>query len=83
MTFATVTVLDTNLRCLESDQPSSPCAGAVEFRDLGRDAQYARCDAHFAVRLEVQERINCDYPDSPHAPSWFDPTAAGESWDED
>ena len=70
------------LACL--DGPSG-CSGAVEHRMplSGTGRSFARCDAHWEKRLDAQERINRDYPDSPVAPSWFDPSFAGERWDED
>jgi|TARA_Y100000310_G_C20432547_1_gene692160 hypothetical protein len=34
------------------------------------------------VRLAEYARIDRDYPDSPNPPEWFDPTYAGEVWDD-
>lgn len=67
------------------DHGNGECTGAVEYRMSlsGTGTPIARCDGHWAKRLDEQERINRDYPDSPCAPSWFDPTAAGERWDDD
>lgn len=61
------------------------CRGPVEFRDAltATGKRFPRCDAHWEARLDEQERINRVYPDSPIAPAWFDPTAAGERWDEE
>ena len=42
---------------------------------------FPRCDKHWSDRLDVQDGINSRYPT--HAPSDFDPSYAGESWDED
>ena len=71
-----------NLRCLDQ---SADCAGAVELRppmsSTGR--WFPRCDHHIAARLKEQDRIRGRYPDSPIPPSDFDPSYAGESWDED
>lgn len=63
--------------------PGEDCKGAVEYRMSlsGTGVSLPRCDAHWAARLDVQEGINRRYP--VHAPSDFDPTYAGESWDED
>jgi hypothetical protein len=44
---------------------------------------FPRCAKHWDERLEEHERHVADYPDSPVAPAWFDPAAAGERWDED
>lgn len=74
-----------DLECLDHGRPDDPCEGAVEYRmsltASGRN--FPRCDHHWDKRLEEQERINRDYPDSPMAPAWFDPMDAGERWDED
>ena len=61
------------------------CKGPVEYRHAlsGTGRSFPRCDHHWSLRLDAQERINRDYPDSPIAPSWFDESAAGERWDED
>lgn len=61
------------------------CDGPVEYRmplsSSGR--AFPRCESHWQDRLKRQEEINERYPDSPIAPSWFDPSAAGERWNED
>ena len=66
--------------CLELDLS---CKGPVELRmpltETGKP--FPRCDHHWAVRLEIQEGINHRYPE--HQPSDFDPTYAGERWEED
>lgn len=71
----------TTVMCLDKDY--SPCRGAVEYRfalsATGRS--FPRCDKHWDERLRDQEAINRRYPT--HAPSDFDPTYAGESWEED
>jgi hypothetical protein len=56
----------------------------VEYRASlsGTGTPIARCDKHWSKRLDRQEEIRKDYPDSPVPPSWFDPSYAGESWDE-
>jgi hypothetical protein len=58
------------------------CAGAVAYRMAlsGTGQSYARCDKHWNDRLDVQAD---SIPDTPNPPSWFDPTIAGETWDED
>lgn len=61
------------------------CSGRVEYRmalsATGRS--FPRCDGHWGKRLGIQAGIDRRYPDSPIPPSDFDPTYAGESWDED
>src|SRR5262249_34055018 len=61
------------------------CGGKTEYRmALSASGKcFARCDAHWEARLDEQERINRDYPDSAAAPSWFDASYAGEVWSED
>ena len=68
------------LKCLDAD---STCAGAVEYRMplSGTGKSFPRCATHWSARLDVQAGINRRYPT--HAPSDFDPSYAGESWDED
>ena len=69
------------LRCL--DGPEN-CSGAVELRftpDRDDFRSFPRCEAHFERRLAQAER-NREYM-SDVAPSWFDPTYAGERWSED
>lgn len=66
------------LKCLDE---APDCGGAVEYRMplSGTGRSFPRCDLHWSVRLDVQERINRRYPVS--QPSDFDPSYAGESWD--
>lgn len=68
--------------CIEA---GAACRGAVEYRMplSGTGKSFPRCDKHWSDRLDVQESINRRYPDSPFAPSDFDPTYAGERWDDD
>ena len=74
----TPTILD----CL--DGPDG-CDGPVEWRHplTTTGASFPRCERHWAERLERQERISVDYPDTPIPPAWFDPTLAGEKWSDD
>lgn len=44
---------------------------------------YVMCEAHRAERMERTMAIRQRYPDSDVAPSWFDPTYAGERWNDD
>jgi hypothetical protein len=61
------------------------CAGAVEYRMAlsGTGVPYPRCDKHWSDRLDTEQRLRRDYPDSPCPPSWFDASYAGEHWDSD
>lgn len=71
----------TGVACL--DGPGE-CEGAVEYRttpDRTDLKAFPRCEAHFTRRMASVERnleLTSDVP-----PAWFDPAAAGESWDED
>ncbi len=70
--------------CLDRDA-AIPCHGPVEYRMAlsGTGRSFPRCDGHWSERLDAQQRIGRDYPDSPIAPAWFDPANAGERWDND
>ncbi len=69
--------------CLELHK--GDCKGDVEARESlsGTGLPIPRCDNHWELRLEWQERHNERYPDSATPPSWFDPAAAGERWNDD
>lgn len=74
---------DTDRECLDANRGG--CRGPVELRPslTGTGMAIPRCDAHWSKRLDQEQEWRAVYPDSPIAPSWFDPTAAGEVWDED
>jgi hypothetical protein len=61
------------------------CSGPVENRWTGTSQGYQRprCQHHGDLHEARGRRISGDYPDSPIAPSWFDPEYAGERWDDD
>lgn len=61
------------------------CRGAVEYRQplSASGVPFPRCELHWGQRLDRQQEISRNYPDSPSPPSWFDPTYAGETWDEE
>jgi hypothetical protein len=72
------------LKCLEDH--TGACSGPVEFRDplSGTGKSFPRCAVHWSARLEKQEEIVRKYaPFSDVPPTGFDPTYAGERWDED
>lgn len=75
------------LTCLDRhDQENNPCSGAVEYRMplSGTGRSFPRCDGHWDKRLRKQEEITRRYaPDSDVPPAGFDPTYAGERWNED
>jgi len=59
------------------------CSGPVEYRMplSGTETAFPRCDHHWSKRLDEQARITRTYPTL--APRDFDPSYAGERWDED
>lgn len=61
------------------------CAGQTEYRMAlsGTGTSFPRCDHHWAIRLDHEEKLRRDYPDSSVPPPWFDPANAGERWDDD
>jgi len=72
------------------DEFDSPCDDGLVllwFALSGSGERYPRCEKHYEAYVErVQPRIDEvreRYPDSSFAPSWFDPSYAGESWDDD
>ncbi|OYN81880.1 hypothetical protein CG716_05270 [Mycolicibacterium sphagni] len=66
-----------------------PCQGPVNRYEAlsGSGELYPRCTRHYGTYVErVQPRIDAirqQYPDTDTPPSWFDPTYAGERWNED
>ena len=70
-----------DIRCLDANK--GDCHGHVEYRMplSSTGVSYPRCDHHWALRLDEQDRINRKYPTLP--PSDFDPGYAGERWDEE
>ena len=74
--------------CFEHDN-TADCAGEVFERMAlsGSGMAYPRCDKGYDEYVErtqpALDRVRERYPDSPFAPSWFDPTFAGERWDDD
>jgi hypothetical protein len=69
------------LECL--DGPEN-CKGPIEYRwtpDRDDFKSFPRCEYHFNKRLEQAEKNMELLSDVP--PDWFDPTYAGERWDED
>lgn len=61
------------------------CSGGVQYRMplSGTGRSFPRCDGHWNKRLEKEDQLRRDFPDSPVPPPWFDPMAAGETWDVD
>jgi len=74
--------------CIEHTIPAD-CEGEVMFYQAlsGSGESYPRCEkgyAEYVERVQPQmDSIRERYPDSSTPPSWFDPTYAGERWDDD
>lgn len=68
------------LTCLDAN---NDCSGAIEYRMAisGTGRSFARCDHHWDKAYDRYLDIQRRYP--VHAPADFDPSYAGESWDED
>jgi hypothetical protein len=65
------------------------CEGPVAYRMAlsATGVSYPRCEGHWHQRLETEQRLRQDYPDSPTPPAWFGPTSGGmnewgEYWDD-
>ena len=67
--------------CLDDHLGS--CTGRIEYRYPLSPSGHSRprCDHHWDMRLEAQAKIDRRYP--PHPPADFDPSYAGENWDEE
>ena len=61
------------------------CSGPVDYHFVGMNATRAfpRCEKHLRDRLEQYENSIERETESSTPPDWFDPSYAGESWDED
>ena len=72
------------LSCLDHTNRDD-CTGSVKYRAAlsASGKSFPRCDGAWETRLDLQAGINRRYPDSPTPPRGFDPTFAGEEWDED
>jgi len=71
------------LKCID-DAGQLACKGPVEYRMAlsGSGRSFPRCEEHWGRRLHLQDEINAKYGgDIP--PADFDPSYAGERWDED
>jgi hypothetical protein len=67
------------MTCLQDH--TDKCKGTVEYRESlsGTGVEIARCEHHWGEALERDEQIRLRYPRN--APSDFDPSYAGESWE--
>ncbi len=65
--------------CEDYDRDRDCTAIAVESTPAGRLVCARHAEAFWAARAEIDR----NYPDSDCAPSWFDPSFAGERWEDD
>lgn len=66
--------------CIEDPEE---CSGPVRMYSPGRGRAFPRCSFHINKRARSFEDSIERYADSDLAPSWFDPSYAGERWDDD
>lgn len=68
-------------QCLEYTDGTT-CKGPVEYRMAlsATGKSYRRCEHHWDLRLDEEERIRARYPALP--PADFDYLDAGEYWDD-
>ena len=71
-------------QCMD-ERDDSPCQGPVAYHsvDPGRATAVERCAKHWADRLDRMSNSVERYANSDLAPSWFDPSFAGERWDDE
>jgi hypothetical protein len=83
MSTTPTTTTDEPLECLDSGPDPGICNGPVEYRYAlsGTGRSFPRCDKHWGERLDKQAEIDARYPY--HQPADFDPSYAGERWDDD
>lgn len=63
------------------DSHKSACAGPLEDYYSAMGTHAVRCRSHMNAHYEIINGINERYPQ--HAPSDFDPSYAGERWEDD
>lgn len=67
-------------QCLDRD---ADCGGPVNYHAVPGGNAFLRCEKHWQERLDRWENSIEREALSPLAPSWFDPSYAGERWEED
>lgn len=72
------------IECIAADDPNLACGGEVqEYWSRSGYTKAARCEVHWIRHNEILDGVARRYPDSDVPPSWFDPTYAGEHWNDD
>jgi hypothetical protein len=69
--------------CLRASHDSAKCSGELAERWTEHGTRIVECHHHMTESFVRNQEIAERYPDSPVPPAWFDPTIAGESWDDD
>lgn len=69
------------LECLNSNYDN--CGGEVSYRAVPGGTVWPRCEVHFEQRMDRYENSMERYANSDVLPAWFDPSYAGESWDDE
>ena len=70
--------------CLEYGSDGEDCGGPVELHLRPSDwKSFPRCERHQAARERSRRNSMERYADSDVPPSWFDPSYAGERWEDD
>jgi hypothetical protein len=72
---------DDDTGCIDAHDGS--CRGPVGHHAVPGGSAVPRCDRHFDLRLARWEGSIERYADSDVVPDWFDPSYAGERWDDD
>lgn len=71
------------VECLD-DRGDKQCVGEVQYHTLDGIKSWPRCDYHFDLRLKRYEESETErYAHSDVAPPGFDPSYAGERWDDE
>ena len=61
----------------------SGCDGNLRERWTDLGTRIVECQHHMSKSLQWNQEMAERYPDSTTPPTWFDPTIAGERWDDD
>ena len=72
------------VKCL--DRHKGACEGEVEYHHNPYSSSlkaWPRCDKHYTAYVEYMAGVSQRYPDTPNPPPGFDPSYAGETWNDD
>ncbi|KQP62935.1 hypothetical protein [Nocardioides sp. Leaf285] len=72
-----------NFAFQDQAEPGERCGGEVWMRISSGGSRFLKCEAcHTRTQAKIAA-VRDRYPDSDTAPAWFDPTYAGERWNDD